>query len=145
MSTFGNIIWLIFGGLGTAIGYITVGLGYCVTIIGIPWGIHDRASRVMNSHTIPDPAKRGSGIQAIKLGIAALLPFGMEVREQRESGGALELVANIIWVVLAGWAIALHHLFWALLLAVTIVGLPFAAQHLKLVPLALFPFGKELR
>ena len=122
MSTFGNIIWLIFGGLGTAIGYITVGLGYCVTIIGIPWGI-----------------------QAIKLGIAALLPFGMEVREARESGGALELVANIIWVVIAGWAIALHHLFWALLLAITIVGLPFAAQHLKLVPLALFPFGKELR
>jgi uncharacterized membrane protein YccF (DUF307 family) len=122
MSTFGNVVWLIFGGLGTAIGYITIGLGYCATIIGIPWGI-----------------------QAIKIGIASLLPFGLEVRERRESGGVLELIANIIWVVLAGWAMALHHLFWALVLAVTIVGLPFAAQHMKLIPLSLFPFGKELR
>ena len=122
MSTLGNIVWLIFGGLGTAIGYITVGLGYCVTIIGIPWGI-----------------------QAIKIGIASLLPFGLEVREQRTPGGILELIANLIWVVLAGWAIALHHLVWALILAVTVVGLPFAAQHVKLIPLALFPFGKELR
>jgi len=54
MSTFGNVVWLIFGGLGTAVGYITVGLGYCVTVVGIPWGI-----------------------QAIKLGIATLLPFGI--------------------------------------------------------------------
>jgi len=122
MSTFGNIVWLIFGGLGTAIGYITVGLGYCATIIGIPWGI-----------------------QAIKIGIASLLPFGLEVREQRTPGGILELIANLIWVVLAGWAIALHHLVWALILAVTVVGLPFAAQHMKLIPLSLFPFGKELR
>lgn len=122
MSTLGNIVWLIFGGLGTAIGYITVGLGYCVTIIGIPWGI-----------------------QAIKIGIASLLPFGLEVREQRTPGGILELIANLIWVVLAGWAIALHHLVWALVLAVTVVGLPFAAQHVKLIPLSLFPFGKELR
>lgn len=122
MSTLGNIVWLIFGGLGTAIGYITVGLGYCVTIIGIPWGI-----------------------QAIKIGIASLLPFGLEVREQRTPGGILELIANLIWVVLAGWAIALHHLVWALILAVTVVGLPFAAQHMKLIPLSLFPFGKELR
>ena len=122
MSTFGNIVWLIFGGLGTAIGYITVGLGYCATIIGIPWGI-----------------------QAIKIGIASLLPFGLEVREQRTPGGVLELIANLIWVVLAGWAIALHHLVWALILAVTVVGLPFAAQHMKLIPLSLFPFGKELR
>jgi uncharacterized membrane protein YccF (DUF307 family) len=122
MSTLGNILWLIFGGLGTAIGYITVGLGYCATIIGIPWGI-----------------------QAIKIGIASLLPFGLEVREQRTPGGILELIANLIWVVLAGWAIALHHLVWALILAVTVVGLPFAAQHMKLIPLSLFPFGKELR
>ena len=122
MSTLGNIVWLIFGGLGTAIGYITVGLGYCATIIGIPWGI-----------------------QAIKIGIASLLPFGLEVREQRTPGGILELIANLIWVVLAGWAIALHHLVWALILAVSVVGLPFAAQHVKLIPLSLFPFGKELR
>ena len=122
MSMLGNIVWLIFGGFGTAVGYITMGLGYCVTIIGIPWGI-----------------------QAIKLGIATLLPFGMEVRESRDAGGVMELIANLIWVVVAGWAIALHHLLWALLLAITVVGLPFAVQHLKLVPLALFPFGKELR
>jgi uncharacterized membrane protein YccF (DUF307 family) len=118
----GNILWLIFGGFGTALGYLTMGLGYCLSLIGIPWGI-----------------------QAIKLGFAALLPFGLEVRESRDAGGVMELIANIIWVIVAGWAIALHHLCWALLLAITVVGLPFAVQHMKLVPLALFPFGKELR
>lgn len=122
MSTLGNIVWLIFGGLGTAVGYITMGLGYCLTLIGIPWGI-----------------------QAIKLGIATLWPFGMEVSERRDAGGVMELIANVIWVIVAGWAIVLHHLLWAFLLAITVVGLPFAVQHLKLVPLALFPFGKELR
>jgi uncharacterized membrane protein YccF (DUF307 family) len=122
MSLLGNILWLIFGGFGTAVGYLTMGLGYCVTLIGIPWGV-----------------------QAIKLGVATLLPFGLEVRESRDAGGMMELIANLIWVIVAGWAIALHHLLWALLLAITVVGLPFAAQHMKLVPLALFPFGKELR
>jgi uncharacterized membrane protein YccF (DUF307 family) len=122
MRAFGNILWLLFGGLGTALGYVSLGLGYCVTIVGIPWGL-----------------------QAIKLGVACLWPFGTEIRAARDAGGALELVANVVWLLLGGWALALHHLFWALVLALTIVGLPFAAQHLKLVPLSLWPFGRELR
>lgn len=122
MSLLGNLIWLVFGGLASGLGYITGGLALCATIIGIPWGW-----------------------QSIKLGLATLVPFGHEFPDARDSGGVLELIANLIWLVLFGWIIALHHLFWALVLAITVIGLPFAAQHLKLVRLALFPFGKEIR
>jgi uncharacterized membrane protein YccF (DUF307 family) len=122
MRALGNVLWLVFGGLGTAMGYISLGLGYCATIVGIPWGL-----------------------QAVKLGVACFWPFGTEIRRSKDAGGVFEWVANAIWFVLGGWALALHHLFWALVLALTVVGLPFARQHLKLVALSLWPFGKELR
>ena len=122
MNLFGNIIWLIFGGLLTGLGYILGGFSLCLTIIGIPFGI-----------------------QSIKLGIAMLSPFGLEVVQTERSGSLLELVFNAIWLILFGWEIALGHLVAALLLAISIIGIPFAKQHLKLVPLALFPFGRELR
>ena len=122
MSTLGNVIWLLCGGLLSGAGYIVYGLGMCLTIIGIPFGI-----------------------QAIKLGVATLAPFGLEIREAEDSGGILELVANVIWLVAFGWQIALVHVTMALLLGLTIVGIPFAVQHLKLVPLSLLPFGKHLR
>jgi uncharacterized membrane protein YccF (DUF307 family) len=122
MSFLGNVIWLIFGGFLTGLGYIIGGLLICLTIIGIPFGI-----------------------QSIKLGFAAMTPFGKEVVESREAYSTLHLIFNVIWLVLFGWEIAVVHLLSALLLAVTIVGIPFAVQHLKLVPLALFPFGRDLR
>ncbi len=122
MNLLGNIIWLIFGGLVTGLGYIVGGLGLCITIIGIPFGI-----------------------QSIKLGIAAMAPFGLDIVQTEDASRPLNLVFNIMWLVLFGWEIAIAHLLHALILAITIVGIPFARQHLKLAPLALFPFGRTLR
>jgi uncharacterized membrane protein YccF (DUF307 family) len=122
MSLLGNIIWLIFGGLISGIGYIIGGLTLCLTIIGIPFGL-----------------------QAIKLGIATLTPFGREVVELEEADSTLRLVFNVIWIFLFGWEIALSHLIHGAILAITIVGLPFAKQHFKLLIMALLPFGREFR
>ena len=122
MSCLGNIIWLIFGGLVVGIGYIIGGVLLCLTIIGIPFGV-----------------------QSIKLGFATLAPFGKEVVEGDNANSPLRLVFNVIWLVLFGWEIAVAHLISALVLAITIIGIPFAAQHIKLIPLALLPFGRDLR
>lgn len=121
MSLLGNIIWLVFGGFLSGVGYILGGLSTCLTIIGIPFGI-----------------------EAIKLGFATLTPFGKEIKEGPEADSALVLVLNVIWIVLFGWIIALNHLVWGIVLAITILGLPFAKQHFKLMVLALFPFGRSL-
>ncbi|WP_374688319.1 YccF domain-containing protein [Promineifilum sp.] len=121
MSPLGNIIWLIFGGLLTGLGYILGGLALCITIIGIPFGL-----------------------KAIELGIATLAPFGKEVTVQERMGGLLPLVFNVLWILLFGWEIALAHLVSALILTITIVGIPFAKQHLKLVPVSLAPFSYRL-
>lgn len=122
MSFLGNLIWLIFGGFVAGLGYIVGGLGMCLTIVGIPFGV-----------------------QNIKLGMATFAPFGKEIVEYDHVNSPLRLLLNVLWLVLFGWEIALAHLTMAALLALTIVGLPFAAQHIKLIPLALFPFGRDLR
>ena len=121
MSLLGNIIWLIFGGLMSGIGYIIGGLGTCLTIVGIPFGI-----------------------EAIKIGFATFTPFGKDVVRNPSADSTLALILNIVWIVLFGWGIALSHLLWGALLAITIVGLPFAKQHFKLLTLALWPFGHDL-
>jgi uncharacterized membrane protein YccF (DUF307 family) len=84
------------------------------------------------------------GVRSIKLGLAALAPFGNEVVDAKHQG-PVKLLFDIVWVLLFGWEIAMTHLVSALVLAVTIVGIPFALQHLKLVPIALLPFNKDLR
>ena len=122
MSLLGSIIWLVFGGFEAGIGYILGGLLVCLTIVGIPFGV-----------------------QSMKLGVATMLPFGREIVVKEDSGGLLETVFNVIWAVLFGWEIAVAHLLSAAILAITIIGIPFAQQHVKLIPLALFPFGRELR
>ena len=122
MSLLGNVIWLIFGGLLSGLGYIIGGLVLCLTIVGIPFGI-----------------------QSIKLGVATFAPFGKQIVETDNASGCLKLVFDVLWIVLFGWEIALLHLLHAGLLAITIVGIPFAAQHVKLVPVSLFPLGRELR
>jgi uncharacterized membrane protein YccF (DUF307 family) len=122
MSCLGNLIWLIFGGFFAAIGYILGGLATCLTIIGIPFGI-----------------------QSIKLGLASLAPFGKELVPSTSQPGLLRIIFDIIWLLLFGWEIALVHLSSAAILAITIIGIPFAIQHVKLVPVALFPFNYELR
>lgn len=122
MSLIGNIIWLLFGGLIAGLGYIIGGLLTCLTIIGIPFGL-----------------------QAIKIGFAALTPFGKEIVVDKAADSPLKLIFDVIWIVLFGWEIAIAHLTAAAILAVTIIGLPFAKQHLKLIILALLPFGRDLR
>ena len=122
MTFLGNLVWLIFGGLLAGLGYIVGGLVMCLTIVGIPFGV-----------------------QNIKLGIATFAPFGKEIVEISDANSPLRVVFNILWLVLFGWAIAVAHLTAAVLLAITIIGIPFALQHIKLIPLALFPFGRDLR
>ncbi|UCC87477.1 MAG: YccF domain-containing protein [Anaerolineales bacterium] len=122
MSILGNLIWLVFGGLLAGLGYILGGLLLCLSIVGIPFGL-----------------------QSIKLGVATFAPFGKEVVEGEHANSPLRVIFNIIWLVFFGWEIAVAHLVSALVLAITIIGIPFAKQHVKLVPLALFPFGRDLR
>jgi uncharacterized membrane protein YccF (DUF307 family) len=122
MSILGNLIWLIFGGLLAGVGYIIGGLVLCLTVVGIPFGL-----------------------QSIKIGIATFTPFGKEVVEGEHANHPLRVLFNLIWLVLFGWEIAVAHLLHALVLAITIIGIPFAKQHIKLIPLALFPFGRDLR
>jgi len=121
MNLLGNIIWLIFGGLITALEYFISSIALMITIIGIPFGL-----------------------ETIKLGILALWPFGQEVRYRETSSGCLNLFMNILWILVGGIWISLTHLVFGVLLAITIIGLPFARQHFKLAQLALTPFGYEV-
>lgn len=121
MSFIGNVLWLIGGGLLTGLGYILAGLALCLTIVGIPFGL-----------------------QAIKIGFATFAPFGKRVIEGPNANSPLRVVFNLIWLVCAGWGIALAHLASAAVCAVTIIGIPFALQHVKLIPVALLPFGRDL-
>lgn len=122
MSLLGNIIWLIFGGFFAGLGYIIGGIGLCLTIVGIPFGI-----------------------QAMKLGVATFAPFGKEIVEEPGANSVLRVILNIVWIILFGWEIAITHLVSAGFLAITIIGIPFALQHIKLIPMALLPLGRSLR
>jgi uncharacterized membrane protein YccF (DUF307 family) len=122
MSLLGNILWLIFGGLIAGVGYILGGLLMCLTIVGIPFGI-----------------------QSIKLGVATFAPFGKRTVENPDANGPLEIILNVIWLIFFGWEIAVAHLVAAGVLALTIIGIPFALQHLKLIPIALLPLGRSLQ
>ncbi len=121
MSLLGNIIWLIFGGLIASIGYIFGGAILCLTIIGIPFGL-----------------------QSINIGIATFAPFGKEVVATPKASSVLAIIFNIIWIVLFGWGLAIWHIVFGIILGITIIGIPFAKQHFKLIPVALFPFGVKL-
>lgn len=121
MTLIGNVIWFLFGGLWAAIGYIAGGVVLCITIVGIPFGL-----------------------QSFKLAVAVLAPFGKEVVANRNAERPLYVLFDILWLILFGWVIALNHLIWAVLLGITIIGIPFAVQNLKLIPLALLPFGRDL-
>jgi uncharacterized membrane protein YccF (DUF307 family) len=124
MRLLGNLIWLFFGGLVTGIGWWVAGLLAAITIIGIPFSI-----------------------AAFRIGSFSFWPFGREVVDRPEHGEArklLILLGNIVWILLGGIWLALAHLFFALLLAITIIGIPFAVQHLKLAHLSLTPYGKAI-
>nr|WP_321453738.1 YccF domain-containing protein [uncultured Carboxylicivirga sp.] len=121
MSFLGNIIWLIFGGFMIAIEYFISSLVLMLTIVGIPFGL-----------------------QTMKLGILALWPFGTQVGYNPQASGCLSTIMNVIWLIFGGFIIALTHVFWGIILAITIIGIPFARQHFKLAGVALTPFGRTI-
>jgi uncharacterized membrane protein YccF (DUF307 family) len=123
-----NLLWIVFGGLWMAVGWVVAGVIMAITIIGLPW---TRAAFSIASYT--------------------LLPFGQKAVSRAEySGrhdigtGPLGVLGNVLWLVLAGWWLALAHLVIAIMLAITIVGIPFAWAHVKLAGLALWPIGKMI-
>jgi uncharacterized membrane protein YccF (DUF307 family) len=120
MKTILNVIWLILCGLWMCLGNFLAGLILCVTIIGIPFGI-----------------------AAFRIGVYALWPFGYTAVERRDAGAG-SLVGNVLWVILAGWWLALGHIVTGLILCVTIIGIPFGIANFKLIPLSLMPLGKEI-
>jgi uncharacterized membrane protein YccF (DUF307 family) len=121
MNFIGNLIWLVFGGFFAAMGYIVGGFVLCLTVIGIPFGL-----------------------QCFKLAGLVLWPFGKRVVSTGNSMGCISLFCNIIWLICGGLYTALVHLVFAALLFITIIGIPFARQHLKLMELSLMPFGKQV-
>jgi uncharacterized membrane protein YccF (DUF307 family) len=128
MSAIGNLLWFIFGGFVMGLGWWLAGLLAFITIVGIPWG---RACFV--------------------IGQFAFLPFGKEAISRDELSnkddigtGSLGLLGNIIWFIFAGLWLALGHVGSALLCFVTIIGIPFGIQHLKLAGLAIAPIGKTI-
>ena len=122
MNFFGNLAFFILGGFIIFLGYVLGGIILCLTIIGIPFGI-----------------------QCFKLAGGVLAPFGREVREKEPPGGCVSIDMNVIWIILPGLELAIMHLVLAAVFAITIIGIPLAAQHIKLIPLALLPFGREVR
>jgi uncharacterized membrane protein YccF (DUF307 family) len=115
-----NIIWLLLAGLWLALGYVLAGIIMLILIITIPFGI-----------------------QSFKIAAYALWPFGRVARRSVNAGLGSTL-GNIIWIVLAGWWLALAHLVTGVLLAITIIGLPLAAANFKMIPISLAPFGRVI-
>jgi uncharacterized membrane protein YccF (DUF307 family) len=118
-----NLLWIIFGGVEMAAGWLLAAVIMAITIIGLPWA---RA--------------------ALTIAIYTLLPFGHTVidRPSGAIGGTLSFIGNLVWLVLAGWWLALGHLIIALAFAVTIIGIPFAWAHFKLAGISLWPVGREV-
>ncbi len=122
MSLLGNLVFFIFGGFLIFLGYVLGGILLCLTIIAIPFGL-----------------------MCFRLAGSVIAPFGREVRETEPPGGPITLIMNIIWIILPGLELAIMHLLLALFFLLTIVGYPLAVQHMKLVPMALLPFGHVMR
>ena len=120
MKLLGNIIWLLFGGFEVFIEYLVASLAMMITIIGIPFGL-----------------------QSLKLALLALWPFGKRV-VRKPTSGCLNALMNIIWFFVGGIWIAMTHVFFGLLLCITIIGIPFGKQHFKLAHIALTPFGRRI-
>lgn len=122
MSVLGNILWIILGGgIFVSLFYFIGGIVLCATIVGIPFGV-----------------------ECLKLAWVALVPFGKRIDSTGSAGGLLPILMNILWLVFGGLEVAATHLIFALLCAITIIGIPFAKQHMKLLRLALVPFGAKI-
>lgn len=115
-----NVIWLFFAGLVMALGYAVAGLICMILIITIPWGI-----------------------AAFRIALYVLWPFGRTTRV-RDDAGAASCAGNVVWLVVAGWWLALGHIVTSIALACTIIGIPFAWANLKMIPVSLMPLGREI-
>ena len=118
MNLIGNLIWIICGGLFSAIGWWLAGILWCITIVGIP-----------------------VSLQCFKMSSLSLNPFGKEVIDE---GGAVSCLLNIIWFFVSGLELAIGNIIIGCILCVTIIGIPFGMQFFKIARLALFPFGARI-
>ena len=121
MKFIGNILWMLLGGILISIYYALMGLLFCISIIGIPFGV-----------------------QLFKMAGFSLWPFGRQVTAGQNDSGCLSILMNIIWIIFGGVEIAIMHAIFGLICCITIVGIPFGLQHFKMALLALAPFGKEI-
>ena len=121
MTILGNLIWIICGGFLISLYYAIMGLVFCISIIGIPFGV-----------------------QLFKMAGFAIWPFGREVTAGPNDTGCLSILMNIIWIICGGIEIAILHVWLGIIFCITIIGIPFGKQHFKLAALALTPFGKRI-
>jgi uncharacterized membrane protein YccF (DUF307 family) len=121
MNFFGNLIWLIFGGIIIAIEYFIGSIILMITIVGIPFGL-----------------------QTLKMASLSLWPFGRDTVVHSRASGCLYIIMNIIWLLTGGIWIAITHAIFGVILCITIIGIPFGLQHFKLTAIALSPFGRDI-
>jgi len=120
MRTLLNLIWLVLAGFWLAVGYAVAGIICCVLIVTIPFGI-----------------------AAFRIAGFTLWPFGRTMVD-KPSAGAGALLGNLIWIIVAGWWLALGHLTTGIALCLTIIGIPLGVANFKLIPISLVPLGKEI-
>ncbi|TCC07325.1 YccF domain-containing protein [Kribbella soli] len=120
MKTLLNLIWLVLAGFWLAVGYAVAGIICCVLIVTIPFGI-----------------------ASFRIAAYTLWPFGRTIVDKR-SAGAGALIGNLIWIVVAGWWLALGHLTTGIALCLTVIGIPLGVANFKLIPVSLVPLGKDI-
>ncbi|KRV50811.1 hypothetical protein AQ490_13690 [Wenjunlia vitaminophila] len=120
MKTILNVIWLIFSGIWLAIAYVVAGIVCCLLIITIPFGI-----------------------ASFRIAGYALWPFGRTTVVRRDAG-AMSAIGNVIWILVAGWWLALSHVVTGIVLCLTIVGIPLGIANFKLIPVSLVPLGRQI-
>ena len=115
-----NVIWLVFGGFWLALGYAFAALVMAILIVTLPFSL-----------------------AAARMAIFCLWPFGRALVRKR-SAGTGALILNVIWIVLAGWWLALGHVLTGIAMCLTIIGIPLGLANFKLIPVSLTPFGREI-
>lgn len=120
MRTLLNLIWLVLAGFWLFLGYLATGIVLCVLIVTIPWGI-----------------------ASLRIGVYALWPFGRTIVD-KPTAGVGSFLGNVVWVIVAGWWLALAHIVSGIALCITIIGIPLGLADFKMVPISLMPLGKDI-
>ena len=115
-----NVLWVVFGGFVSFLGWILAGCLWCVTVVGIP-----------------------VGLQCFKLASISLNPFGKEI--VYENAGAGSFILNVLWFIISGWELALGNFLLGVILSITIIGIPWGKQYFKIAKVALMPFGAVVK